>query len=64
MTSWEDANLVICSDVESSMGWGCTMKLNTLCLLEVAKWLNALIAGLPTHLRAELKFKKFVAEWK
>jgi hypothetical protein len=32
--------------------------------LRKRKWMNALIAGLPAHLRATLKFEEFVAEWK
>ena len=64
MASWEDANLAICSDVESSMGWGWTKKLNILCLLEVDKWLNALFAGLIVLPRSKSKFAENVPELK
>jgi hypothetical protein len=64
VASWRDANLAICSDVESSIGWGWTMKLNTLCLLEVDKWLNALFAGLIVLPRSKSKFAENVPELK
>jgi len=64
VTSWEYANLAICSDVQSSMGWGWTVKLNTLCLLEVEKWLNALFAGLIVLPRSKSKFAENVPELK
>jgi hypothetical protein len=46
------------------MGWGWTMKLNTLCLLEVDKWLNALFAGLIVLPRSKSKFAENVPELK
>jgi len=64
VTSWENANLTICSDVQNAMGWGWTIKLNTLCLLEVDKWLNALFAGLIVLPRSKSKFAENVPELK
>jgi len=64
VASWRDAKIAICSDVESSMSWGWTMKLNTLCLLEVDKFLNALFAGLIVLPRSKSKFAEDVPELK
>jgi hypothetical protein len=64
VASWRDAKIAICSDFQSFMGWGWTIKLNTLCLLEVDKWLNALFAGLIVLPRSKSKFAENVPELK
>jgi hypothetical protein len=64
VASWRDAKIAICSDFQSFMGWGWTIKLNTLCLLGVEKWLNALFAGLIVLPRSKSKFAENVPELK